>query len=45
MTCERPISTCGETPRALLAITPAAPLYTDTANAVIIAAFFRWLGG
>jgi ESS family glutamate:Na+ symporter len=35
----------GETPRALLAITLAASLYTDTANALIIAALFRWLGG
>ncbi|MCU0804753.1 MAG: hypothetical protein MUF79_06665 [Burkholderiales bacterium] len=34
----------GETPRALLAITLAASLYTDTANALIIAALFRWLG-
>ena len=38
-------TTFGETPRALLAITLAASLYTDTANAVIIAALFRWLGG
>jgi ESS family glutamate:Na+ symporter len=35
----------GETPRALLAITLAASLYTDTANALILAALFRWLGG
>ena len=35
----------GETQRALLAITLAASLYTDTANALIIAALFRWLGG
>jgi glutamate:Na+ symporter, ESS family len=34
----------GETPRALLAITLAASLYQDTANAVILAALFRWLG-
>jgi hypothetical protein len=32
------------TPRALLAITLAASLYTDTANALILAAFFRWFG-
>lgn len=38
-------TTFGETPRALLAITLAASLYTDTANALILAAFFRWLGG
>ena len=35
----------GETPRAVLAITLAASLYTDTANALILAALFRWLGG
>ncbi len=38
-------ATFGETPRALLAITLAASLYTDTANALILAAFFRWFGG
>jgi ESS family glutamate:Na+ symporter len=38
-------ATFGETPRALLAITLAASLYTDTANALILAALFRWLGG
>ena len=38
-------TTFGETPRALLAITLAASLYTDTANALILAAFFRGLGG
>jgi ESS family glutamate:Na+ symporter len=38
-------TTFGDTPRALLAITLAASLYTDTANALILAAFFRWLGG
>jgi ESS family glutamate:Na+ symporter len=38
-------TTFGETPRALLAITLAASLYTDTVNALIIAALFRWLGG
>ena len=38
-------TTFGETPRALLAITLAASLYTDTANALILAAFFRWFGG
>ena len=37
-------ATFGETPRALLAITLAASLYTDTANALILAALFRWLG-
>jgi ESS family glutamate:Na+ symporter len=35
----------GETPRALLAITLAASLFTDTANALVITAFFRWLAG
>jgi len=35
----------GETPRALLAITLAASLFTDTANALIITAFFHWLAG
>jgi ESS family glutamate:Na+ symporter len=34
----------GETPRAMLAITLAASLYQDTANAVILTALFRWLG-
>ena len=34
----------GATPRALLAITLAASLYQDTANALILAALFRWLG-
>jgi ESS family glutamate:Na+ symporter len=38
-------ATFGETPRALLALTLAASLYTDTANALILAALFRWLGG
>jgi ESS family glutamate:Na+ symporter len=38
-------ATLGETPRALPAITLAASLYTDTANALIIAALLRWLGG
>jgi ESS family glutamate:Na+ symporter len=34
----------GETPRAMLAVTLAASLYQDTANAVILATLFRWLG-
>jgi ESS family glutamate:Na+ symporter len=34
----------GETPRALLAITLAASLFQDTANAVILATIFGWLG-
>jgi ESS family glutamate:Na+ symporter len=34
----------GDTPRALLAITLAASLFTDTANALVITVFFRWLG-
>jgi ESS family glutamate:Na+ symporter len=34
----------GDTPRALLAITLAASLFTDTANALIITTFFRLLG-
>jgi ESS family glutamate:Na+ symporter len=38
-------ATVGDTPRAILAITLAASLFTDTANAVILAAMFRWLGG
>jgi ESS family glutamate:Na+ symporter len=33
----------GDTPRALLAITLAASLFTDTANALVITIFFRWL--
>ena len=37
-------ATFGETPRALLAITLAASLYQDTANALILAALFRWFG-
>ncbi len=35
----------GDTPRALLAFTLAASLYTDTANALVLAAMFRWFGG
>jgi len=35
----------GDTPRALLAITLAASLFPDTANALILAALFRWFGG
>jgi glutamate:Na+ symporter, ESS family len=34
----------GNTPRALLAITLAASLFTDTANALIITTFFRLIG-
>ena len=34
----------GDTPRALLAITLAASLFTDLANALGITGFFRWLG-
>jgi ESS family glutamate:Na+ symporter len=34
----------GDTPRALLAITLAASLFTDVANALGITGFFRWLG-
>jgi ESS family glutamate:Na+ symporter len=33
----------GETPRALLAVTLAAALFTDTANALGITAFIRWI--
>ena len=33
----------GDTPRALLAITLAASLFTDTANAVFVNAFLGWL--
>jgi ESS family glutamate:Na+ symporter len=32
----------GDTPRALLAVTLAASLFTDTANALIVNAFFGW---
>ncbi|MBK7080504.1 MAG: hypothetical protein IPI27_14315 [Betaproteobacteria bacterium] len=35
----------GDTPRALLAVTLAASLFTDTANALIVNAFFGALGG
>jgi ESS family glutamate:Na+ symporter len=35
----------GETPRALLAITLGASLFTDTANALILTALLRWAGG
>jgi glutamate:Na+ symporter, ESS family len=35
----------GATPRALLAFTLAASLFPDTANALVLAALFRWLGG
>lgn len=38
-------ATVGDTPRALLAITLAASLFTDTANAVAITLFFRAFGG
>ena len=38
-------ATFGDTPRALLAFTLAVSLFTDTANAVVIAAVLRWLGG
>jgi ESS family glutamate:Na+ symporter len=34
----------GDTPRALLAVTLAASLFTDTANALAVNAFFGWLG-
>ncbi len=34
----------GDTPRALFAITLAASLFTDLANALGITGFFRWLG-
>jgi ESS family glutamate:Na+ symporter len=34
----------GDTPRALLAITLAASLFQDTANALILTATFEWLG-
>lgn len=37
-------ATFGDTPRALLAFSLAASLFTDTANALVIAAVFRWLG-
>lgn len=38
-------ATVGDTPRALLAITLAASLFTDTANALLLAMMFRALGG
>jgi ESS family glutamate:Na+ symporter len=34
----------GDTPRALLAVTLAASLFPDTANALALAALFAWLG-
>ena len=34
----------GDTPRALLAVTLAASLFTDTANALGITGFIRWIG-
>ena len=34
----------GDTPRAILAITLAASLFPDTANALALAALFGWLG-
>jgi glutamate:Na+ symporter, ESS family len=34
----------GHTPRALLAVTLAASLFTDTANALGITGFIRWIG-
>ena len=34
----------GETPRAMLAITLAASLFPDTANALALTALFSWLG-
>jgi ESS family glutamate:Na+ symporter len=34
----------GETPRAMLAITLAASLFPDTANALALTALFAWLG-
>ena len=34
----------GDTPRAILAITLAASLFPDTANALALAALFAWLG-
>jgi ESS family glutamate:Na+ symporter len=33
----------GDTPRALLGVTLAASLFTDTANALFLAAAFRWM--
>ncbi len=38
-------TTLGEAPRAMLAITLAASLFTDTANALVLTALLRWLGG
>ena len=37
-------ATFGDAPRAMLAITLAASLFTDTANALILTALLRWLG-
>jgi ESS family glutamate:Na+ symporter len=34
----------GEAPRAMLAITLAASLFPDTANALALTALFSWLG-
>lgn len=36
--------TFGSCPKAILAITLAASLFCDTANAVLISAFFKWFG-
>lgn len=36
--------TLGECPKAILAITLSASLFCDTANAVIISGFFKWVG-
>ena len=37
-------SSFGDAPRAMLAITLAASLFTDTANALILSVLLRWLG-
>ena len=42
-TMRRLAETLGPAPRAFLIITLAASLFTDTANAVAIQAFFDWL--
>jgi ESS family glutamate:Na+ symporter len=40
---KRLVLTYGDAPRAFLAITLAASLFTDTANALIVQAYLSWL--
>jgi ESS family glutamate:Na+ symporter len=41
----RMVQRFGKAPRAMLVITLGATLYQDTANALLLTALFRWLGG